>query len=121
MEGSVTYIYPTWGLIPTPEQMAKKYHEVHVRVAFADESTAAVDIVHNLNLPWGPPLQEPEWIEPWVIVNPIAAGPLAQQYVLKVKDGNTLSISRAAMGPTTAITYDIWIFRPHLEGKRWFE
>jgi hypothetical protein len=120
MEAVVTYIYPTWGLIPTLDQMAKKFHAVHVRIAFADDSTLPVDVVHNLQLPYGVPLQPPEFVEPLVVVNPIAAGPAAPQHVLTIKDGNTISIGRAATGPGS-VTYDVWIFRPRLEGHGWFE
>jgi hypothetical protein len=117
MEGNLTYIYPTWGLIPTIEQM-KKQNSLHVRVVFPEEATLPVDIVHNLALPYGAPLQPPEFIEPWVIVNPLTGGPA---YVLAIRDGNTLSIARAAGGPGSAVTYDVWIFRPRLEGKSWFD
>jgi hypothetical protein len=116
-EGIVTYIYPAWGLVPSLEQ-AKKRGAVHARIAFPDEATLPVDIVHNLQLPYGVPLQPPEWLEPMVLVNALTPGP---PHVLAIKDGNTISIGRAAGGPGTAVTYDVWVFRPHLDGHGWFD
>ena len=119
MEGSVTYIYPAWGLIPTPDMMARKFHAVHARVTFLDDSTLPVEIQHNLALPWGAPLQEPEWVAPLVIVNPVTGGAAASVHTLTVKDGNTVSIGRVVGGPGSAVTYDVWIFRPKPDGG-WF-
>ena len=116
MEGSVTYLSPAWGLAPNP---ANKFHAVHCRVGFSDESTLPVEVKHNLALPYGAPLQEPEWITPLVLVNPLTGGPSASAHTLKVIDGNTVAIGRAASGAGTFVTYDVWIFRPTSEGS-WF-
>ena len=114
-DGSVTYVYPAWGLIPAK---GHKYHAVHVRVAFLDDS-GNLEVVHNLNLPYGAPLQEPEWISPLVIVNALTGGAAAPLHTVTVKDGNTLEIGRTASGPGTAVTYDVWIFRPKTDSS-WF-
>jgi LysM repeat protein len=114
-EGSVTYVYPAWGLIPL---VGHKFHGVHARVAFSDDS-GNLEVVHNLAFPWGAPLQEPEWVAPLVVVNPLTASPKASVHTVKVKDGNTLEIGRAASGPDTAVTYDVWIFRPKTDSS-WF-
>jgi hypothetical protein len=58
---TVTYISPAWGLIPTQEQMARTFHAVHVQVKFEEDSGNAA-VLHNLNLPYGAPLQEPQWL-----------------------------------------------------------
>jgi hypothetical protein len=55
--GTVTYINPTWGLIPTKEQMAK-YHAIHVLLKF-DEDSASLPVLHNLNLPYTDPATIP--------------------------------------------------------------
>lgn len=117
--GTTVYIYPTWGLTPLPKH---KFHAVHATVTFAEDSAAAPDIVHNLDLPWAaaPAMQPPDLVWPIVIVNPISAGPAAPSHVLTVKDGNTISIQRSANGPGMAVTYDVWIFRPNLK-TGWFE
>ncbi len=115
--GTVTYIFPAWGLVPPAKHKA---HGVHVHVQFDETSGAAPDIAHNLELPFGPALQAPEWVFPVVVVNPIAAGPLAPQHVLSIRDGNTISIQRAGTGPGTAVTYDVWIMRPIVKGG-WFD
>ena len=117
-EGSVTYIFPAWGLIPTPEMMAKKFHAVHARVAFLDDS-GNLEVQHNLALPWGAPLQEPAWVAPLVIVNAVSGGAAASMHTLTVKDGNTVSIGRVASGVGTAVTFDVWIFRPKSDSS-WF-
>jgi hypothetical protein len=114
-EASVTYVYPAWGLIPL---VGHKYHAVHARVVFLDDS-GGIDILHNLALPWGAPLQEPEWVAPLVIVNAVTGGKAASMHTLTVKDGNTVSIGRVATGPETAVTYDVWIFRPKSDSS-WF-
>ena len=114
-DASVTYVYPAWGLIPL---VGHKYHAVHARVAFLDDS-GGIDILHNLALAWGAPLQEPEWVAPVVIVNATIGGPKAPLPTVAVKDGNTVSIGRVASGPETAVTYDVWIFRPKSDGG-WF-
>jgi hypothetical protein len=114
-EASVTYVYPAWGLIPL---VGHKYHAVHARVAFLDDS-GGIDILHNLALPWGAPLQEPEWVAPVVIVNALTGSPKASVHTLTLKDGNTVSIGRVATGPETAVTYDVWIFRPKTDSS-WF-
>lgn len=111
-DGTVTYLFPAWGLTPEKGHRSKS---VHVRVTFTDDSPGPVTVVHNLDLPYGAPLQPNEWIEPIVIVNPIAAGPAAPQHVLSFVNGDSLSISRATGGLGTAVTYDIWILR-HKEG-----
>jgi hypothetical protein len=116
MEGSVTYIYPAWGLVPA---LKHRFHAVHARVAFLDDSTLPIEVQHNLALPWGAPLPEPEWIAPLVIVNPSVGGPAASVHTLTVKDGNTVSIGRTATGAGTAVTYDVWIFRPKSDSS-WF-
>jgi hypothetical protein len=112
-EGSVTYIYPTWGLIP---QLKHKAHAVHAQVKFDEDSTLPVDIVHNFELPFGGTLQPPEWILPLVVVNPSAGGANAPLHLLSIKDGNTISIGRVAGGVGSAVTYDVWIFRPKGDG-----
>ena len=114
-EGSVTYVYPAWGLVPAP---AHKFHAVHARVAFLDDS-GNLEVQHNLARPWGAPLQEPEWVSPVVIVNAVTGGPAAPLHTVKVKDGNTLEIGRVATGAGTAVTYDVWIFRPKSDSS-WF-
>jgi hypothetical protein len=111
-EASVTYIFPSWGLIPTKEMMAKKYAGVHVQVAFAEDSTLPVEIVHNLGLPYGAPLQPPEWVPPFVVVNPISGGANAPLHTVTVLNGDTCSIGRVAGGPGSAVTFDVWILRP---------
>jgi hypothetical protein len=115
--GVVTYIFPAWGLVP---QVKHKFHGIHAHVQFDDSSGPAPDIVHNLELMYGAPAQPPEWVYPLVIVNPIQAGPAAPQHVLGIKNGNTISIQRAASGPGTAVTYDVWVLRPVLKGG-WFD
>ena len=112
-EGSVTYIYPSWGLIPP---LRHKSHVVHAQVTFLDDSGAAPDIAHNFDLPYGGTLQPPDWIIPLVVVNPTSAGPNAPVHVLAIKDGNTISVQRSSAGVGKAVTYDVWIFRPKGEG-----
>jgi hypothetical protein len=114
-EGSVTYLSPAWGLVPAP---GHKFHGVHVWVKFLDDS-GNLEVQHNLALPYGAPLPEPEWIVPVVIVNPFTGGPSASVHTVKVKDGNTLEIGRLATGAGTAVTYDVWIFRPKSDSS-WF-
>src|ERR1039458_8758642 len=114
-EGSVTYVYPAWGLVPAP---AHKFHAVHARVAFLDDS-GNLEVQHNLALPWGAPLQEPAWVAPLVIVNAVSGGAAASMHTLTVKDGNTVSIGRVASGVGTAVTFDVWIFRPKSDSS-WF-
>ena len=116
--GTVTYISPAWGLIPTQEQMAKQFHAVHVQAKF-DEDSGNLEVLHNLNLPYGAPLQEPQWIAPLVIVNAISGGKAAALHTVKVKDGNTLEIGRVTSGPGTDVTYDIWIYRQQADSS-WF-
>lgn len=113
---SVTYIYPTWGLVPQAEH---KWHSVHVLVKFDEESTTPLEIKHNLNLPYGAPLQPPEWVPPVVVVNQVEGGAAAPAHRLVFIDGNTLTIGRAASGPGTAVTYDVWIFKPKLDASWW--
>lgn len=110
-DATLTYVYPAWGLVPTKEQTHKS-RCVHAVVVFTDDSPGPVDIVHNLQLPYGPPLQPPEWVPPFVLVNPMSGGPAAPQYVLNVKDGNTITINRTAIGPGTALTLSVWIIGP---------
>jgi hypothetical protein len=107
MKETVTYFSPAWGLVPPK---GKKFSAVHVQVKFEDDSTLPVEIAHNMGLPYGAPLQEPEWIVPTVIVNPIAGGANAPLHVLGIKDGDTLTLGRVAGGPGTAVTYDVWIY-----------
>ena len=114
-DGSVTYVYPAWGLIPA---LGHKFHAVHVRVQFADDS-GNLEVVHNLALSWGAPLQEPTWIYPVVIVNAVTGGAAAPVHTVTVKDGNTVEIGRVATGAGTAVTYDVWIFRPKTDSS-WF-
>lgn len=114
-DGSVTYVYPAWGLVPAP---AHKHHGVHARVAFLDDS-GNLEVVHNLELPWAAPLPEPEWVSPLVIVNATIGGPKAPLPTVTVKDGNTVEIGRTATGAGTAVTYDVWIFRPKSDSS-WF-
>ena len=54
-----------------------------------------------------------------MIVNAVTGGPAAPLHVVKVKDGNTLEIGRVATGAGTAVTYDVWIFRPKSDSS-WF-
>ena len=115
--GTVTYISPAWGLIPTKEQMAK-YHAIHVLLKF-DEDSVNLPVLHNLNLPYGAPLQEPQWIAPLVIVNAIAGGKAAPVHTVKVIDGNTVEIGRLNSGVGTAVTYDVWIYRQQADSS-WF-
>ena len=114
-EGSVTYVYPAWGLVPAPKH---KFHAVHARVAFLDDS-GNLEVQHNLALPWAAPLPEPEWVSPVVIVNAVTGGSKASVHTVTVKDGNTLEIGRTATGAGTAATYDVWIFRPKTDSS-WF-
>jgi hypothetical protein len=116
-DGKVIYVYPAWGLVPPVKHKA---HGIHVTVVFEDGSGAAPDIVHNLDLPFAGELQPPEWVYPWVLVNVVAGGPQAPQHILTVKDGNTVSVQRAASGPGTAVTYDVWVLRPVLKSG-WFD
>jgi hypothetical protein len=115
--GTVTYISPTWGLIPTPEQMTK-FHAIHVQVKF-EEDSGNLAVLHNLNLPYGAPLQEPQWIAPLVIVNAISGGKEAPVHTVKVIDGNTVEIGRVNGGPGTDVTYDVWIYRQQADSS-WF-
>ena len=115
--GTVTYISPAWGLIPTKEQMGK-FHAIHVQVKF-DEDSLNLPVLHNLNLPYGAPLQEPQWIAPLVIVNAIAGGKAAPVHTVKVIDGNTVEIGRLNSGVGTAVTYDVWIYRQQADSS-WF-
>ncbi len=115
---SLTYIHPAWGLVPTKDQ-AGKFHSVHVRVVFADDEAGPVTITHNLELPWGPPKQEPEWIAPLVLVNLVSGGPAAPLHTITPLDGNSLSFGRVASGPGTNAVYDVWIFRGHKAA--WYE
>jgi hypothetical protein len=114
-DGSVTYLSPAWGLIPAP---GHKFHGVHAWVAFLEDS-GNLEVRHNLALPFGAPLQEPEWILPLVIVNAMKGGPAAPLPTVTVKDGNTIEIGRVASGVGTAVTYDVWIFRPKSDSS-WF-
>jgi hypothetical protein len=98
--------------------MAKTYHAVHVVVKF-EEDSGNLEVLHNLNLPWGAPLQEPQWISPLVIVNAAAGGKAAPVHTVKVKDGNSIEIGRVASGPGTDVTYDIWIYRQQADSS-WF-
>jgi hypothetical protein len=116
--GTVTYISPAWGLIPTQDEMARKFHAVHVQVKF-DEDSPSIEVVHNLNLPYGGPLQEPQWIVPVVVVNAISGGIGAPRHTIRVKDGNVLEIGRVATGPGTALTLDVWIYRQQADSF-WF-
>jgi hypothetical protein len=115
-EGSVTYLSPAWGLIPAPSH---KSHGVHCRVTFLDDSTLPVEVTHNLNLPWGAPLPEPEWVSPLVIVNALTGGQVASVHTLTVKDGNTVSIGRVSTGAGSAVIYDVWLFRPKVDSSWW--
>ena len=115
-EGAITYIHPAWGLVPLEHH---KSHAVHVQVKFDEDSTLPVAVVHNLNLPYGAPLQPPEWHMPLVIVNPISGGPNAPLHTVAIMDGNSLDIGRVAGGPGTAVAYDVWILR-HKPDSAWF-
>jgi hypothetical protein len=112
---TVTYQFPAWGLIPTPEH---KFHAVHVIIKF-DEDSGNAEIVHNLNLPYGAPLQETAWIAPLVIANAISGGKAAPRHTVTVKDGNTIEIGRVNGGPETALTLDVWIYRQQADSS-WF-
>ena len=114
---TVTYQFPAWGLIPTQDQMAK-FHAVHVVVKF-EEDSGSIAVVHNLNLPYGAPLQEPTWIPPLVIVNPISGGKAAPLHTVTVKDGNSIEIGRLNGGPETALALDVWIYRQQADSS-WF-
>lgn len=48
---------------------------------------------------------------PLVIANPIAGGPHAPLWAIAYKDGNTLTVSKLAVGPETSLTLDFWIYR----------
>ena len=115
-EGTVTYIYPTWGLSP---QKGHKFHSVHALVKFDDDSTLPMEIKHNLDLPYGAPLQPPEWIPPILVVNQIAGGAVAPPHRLTVIDGNTVTIGRPVSGGPAGsnVTYDVWIFKPKLDSS----
>ena len=58
-EPRITYIAPTWGLIPLQDHTSSA---VHVKIEFDEDSTLPVEITHNFNLPYGPSLQPPEWV-----------------------------------------------------------
>ncbi len=109
---AVDYLFPNGTKAPTQAQMNKKYHGVHVHVSFADADVAPLDVVHNLQLELEavPPLM-PE--VPIVVANPIAGGPKAALWTVANKDGNTVTFSRVASGPDTALTLDVWIYRHH--------
>lgn len=117
MSAEVVYIGPTWGLIPTQEQMAKKFTGLHVKVKFEDDTPGPLEVTHNLNLPYGAPLQPPEWVMPFVLPNLLEGGPQAPLPTVQFKDGNTLMIGRVASGPGTNAIYDVWIFRPRAESN----
>jgi|ERR1017187_5419054 hypothetical protein len=112
---TITYQFPAWGLIPTPEH---KFHAVHVQIKF-DEDSGNAEVVHNLNLPYGAPLQEPQWIAPLVICNALSGGKAAPLHTVTVKDGNTIEIGRVNGGPETALTLDVWIYRQQADSS-WF-
>lgn len=104
----VIYLYPTWGVMPE-----KKHgeHAVHCTVEFS-EAAGPIDVVHNLALPWGEHVPQPEWVPPYVVVNPLSGGPAAPLHVVKILDGDRIQIGRVKDGPGTAVLLDVWIFRP---------
>jgi hypothetical protein len=115
-EPTLTYQYPAWGLMPPLKHRSKAVHAV---VHFDDDSAGAVEVIHNFTLPFGAPIPQPEWLHPMVVVNATAGGPNAPIPLVTEKDGNSIVLGRAASGPGTAVTYDVWMFSHKLTG--WFD
>ncbi len=118
MNPAVTYLSPAWGLVPTKEHSGR-YDAVHVVVTFGDADTGPVTIHHNLELPFGAPLAEPDWMTPLILVNLLSGGPAAPLHTVNPIDGNSISFGRVASGPGTAAVYDVRLYRGHKPS--WFE
>ncbi len=113
---TVAYLGPAWGLVPTKEQSGKS-HRVHVLVIFADDTPSPVPITHNLDLPYGAPLSENEWVTPYCVVNLLSGGPAAPLHTIEAKDGNNLAFGRVASGEGPVPRGKIKAHRMTLEGR----